>query len=683
MDVPVEGSAQDFALGADHGRAGITADDVVGGDEVEDGVGLHPVAGGQPAVGHAEGLGAGGALVEAGDPGGRRHLGAAPGPAGDLPVGQAQGEGGVGIDLVAVDREAGCSDPGGGGLGGGGDLGLPGLAGRPRLGVDLQGVTDHGIRGGLDGRQATLPEGLAHGRIAQLRAGDEGLGQGLGTVAAQQELGHRVIGGQVLPGLQQPELHLQLLKGGIDGGGVQKLLFHQGQAGVGELGKTLCAGQGALTGAAHEDLGEVEEVGGPARPRLELAEAQVLVSIDLLDGGDLGPGVTNAGGQGRIGGNPRPQVRFLRALGVHEGGRVEGELATEIDLEAVLEAEQGIGGDPAALGVAAGELDQPAAQFGPLEQADRDDQVALGLKLGHRELAVGGARVAGDEGRLARHGRPGLPGEVLRGADGLAVLVETQEADIEGIAREVEVVRVSPEEGSAEFWSKNKAHVGILPVAIKLVLATAVEADHLAAGLRIPAAGLAFQSGVGGVAGLDEVAAGQARGRLRDVRGDVDDGQQDLGLNARTDPLFLAGTGQEAVLHIVGRTGRQVLGAVDHAVLVGEDKALWRDQGGRAAAGQAHRGGLDAVEPLLVDLHPEGLLDPGGGKGIEGPHAFIGTGDDGEAEGGGQEGASELEGHVSIRSGPEGATGALSSEPGPSRPAPGAGHWHKLMVSRR
>jgi len=115
----------------------------------------------------------------------------------------------------------------------------------------------------------------------------QGLRQGLGTLAAQEQPGDRVIGGQVLTGLEQPELQLQLLKGRIHWRGVEELLLKQGQAGVRELGQALGAGQGALAGRADEDLGIVEEVRGSAGGRLQLAEAQKLVGIDLLDGDDL------------------------------------------------------------------------------------------------------------------------------------------------------------------------------------------------------------------------------------------------------------------------------------------------------------------------------------------------------------------------------------------------------------
>jgi len=48
---------------------------------------------------------------------------------------------------------------------------------------------------------------------------------------------------------------------------------------------------------------------------------------------------------------------------------------------------------------------------------------------------------------------------VLRGADDLAILVKSQEGDIEGVAGEVEVVGIPPEEGGAEFRSEDQADI--------------------------------------------------------------------------------------------------------------------------------------------------------------------------------------------------------------------------------
>jgi hypothetical protein len=106
----------------------------------------------------------------------------------------------------------------------------------------------------------------------------------------------------------------------------------------------------------------------------------------------------------------------------------------------------------------------------------------------------------------------------------------------------------------------------------------------------------------------------------------------DLGLLAGALALLLAPGGDEAVGDEIGLLRRKVLRAFDHAVMVGEDQAIGRNEAGRTAAGQPHGGGAHAIEPFLIGRPAVILLHRRGGKGIERPHAFIGLGRGGEQE---------------------------------------------------
>ncbi len=63
--------------------------------------------------------------------------------------------------------------------------------------------------------------------------------------------------------------------------------------------------------------------------------------------------------------------------------------------------------------------------------------------------------------------------------DRLAILIKTQETDVERIARKVEIVRVAAEEGGLELRREDQPDVGVLVALVELVLAALVEADDL------------------------------------------------------------------------------------------------------------------------------------------------------------------------------------------------------------
>ena len=339
----------------------------------------------------------------------------------------------------------------------------------------------------------------------------------------------------------------------------------------------------------------------------------------------IGPGVADALGQGRVGGDALTQFLLLAALGGHEGRIGQGALLAVEDLEAVLQAEQRIDGDALGLLAGGGVFDQAAAQFRRLDQRQRHLLIAQRLQLGHRQQALGGAGIAGDEGDVAFLGCIGVPGQVVRRSDRLAVFVDPQETGIQGVAGEVEVVRVAAEEGRLELGREDQAHVVILAELVQLVLAAAIEADDLAGQLLVVAAGFLLDLVDLGGAGLDEGCALKPGAGAHDTVGDVRDVRQDFGRLAGAFLLFLARSGHPAVLDVVVLGRGQVLHARDDAVVVGQDQAFARDQRGRTAL-QAHRGVANPVQPGLIDVGAVFLVHRGDGEVVEGPHPLVGLG---------------------------------------------------------
>src|SRR6185369_10854296 len=112
-EVAVEDEADELAVLVDDGGAGVAADDVGGADEVEGSRGGEAVLGLEPGGRELEAflaLALGGPLVDAGEGGEGGDGLAFLAPAFDLAEGDAEGEGGVGVDGVAESGEAGRGD---------------------------------------------------------------------------------------------------------------------------------------------------------------------------------------------------------------------------------------------------------------------------------------------------------------------------------------------------------------------------------------------------------------------------------------------------------------------------------------------------------------------------------------------------------------------------------------------
>ena len=117
--------------------------------------------------------------------------------------------------------------------------------------------------------------------------------------------------------------------------------------------------------------------------------------------GDLRPRVADLGGQFRVGIDLGPQFGLGAALGIDHRRIGQGLQLAAQGFKAVLDAEQIVGGDARVLRAFLGKAGVAAAQLGILQQRGRQHEIAQRLKLRHRQQPLGGARIAGDEHRLA------------------------------------------------------------------------------------------------------------------------------------------------------------------------------------------------------------------------------------------------------------------------------------------
>src|SRR5262249_17446303 len=99
-----------------------------------------------------------------------------------------------------------------------------------------------------------------------------------------------------------------------------------------------------------------------------------------------------------------------------------------------------------------------------------------------------------------------------------------------------------------------------------------------------------------------------------------------IGLHAGTEFLILALGDLETVLDVIDGGGGELLGAIAHAMMVGENQAIRAHDRGGATGRKPRRGATHAVEPGLVELQAIFLVDGLKRKIVEGPHAFIGMG---------------------------------------------------------
>ena len=69
----------------------------------------------------------------------------------------------------------------------------------------------------------------------------------------------------------------------------------------------------------------------------------------------------------------------------------------------------------------------------------------------------------------------------------LAVLVHTEEADIQVVSRILEVIRIAAEERDTLLRREHQPHIGVTLVTVEMVLAAIVKSNHIAAQARLVA----------------------------------------------------------------------------------------------------------------------------------------------------------------------------------------------------
>ena len=167
---------------------------------------------------------------------------------------------------------------------------------------------------------------------------------------------------------------------------------------------------------------------------------------------------------------------------------------------------------------------------------------------------------------------------------GFAVFVKPDKGAIQIVAGKIEIVRIAAEEGRLPFHRKHQPHVGIFAVGVKLVLAALIERDHLAAEFFFLAGtALLFHCGNLAIAGAHKILAALARRRLRNAVRDICNTRQNFGLHPGAE-FFLFALGRlKTGGDVIGGGIGEFLGAVAHAMMVGQHQTVGTDHRSRTA----------------------------------------------------------------------------------------------------
>ena len=143
------------------------------------------------------------------------------------------------------------------------------------------------------------------------------------------------------------------------------------------------------------------------------------------------------------------------------------------------------------------------------------------------------------------------PFQVMLDLGRLVVLVDAEEADVEIVARILEVVRVAAVKGDLLLRGEDQPDVGVLFEAIKVILPALVERDHVAAQAGLVERFL-LDLGHDGAAGREGLSALHVRlDRRLDALGHVLDAHQDVEFQIVALVFVGPGPGVEAVAVVI------------------------------------------------------------------------------------------------------------------------------------
>jgi hypothetical protein len=271
-----------------------------------------------------------------------------------------------------------------------------------------------------------------------------------------------------------------------------------------------------------------------------------------------------------------------------------------------------------------GVTQQQVLLISQLGQRVRQRDVATVNQSSQRFATIRRARMTRDKNQFALGRSFGGPAQVIWRGGWFAVFVNAEEANIEAIARILEVVHIAAEIGDRLLRSKYEADVRVLLVSIKVIEPALVKRYDVAA-----QAGFLLRLTFN--AGDDRLARRGGLGRLHvglhsrlHARRDVLDALEHDQFQAGAFQLFVRRMGLKTVSIKVASGRTQLLNCVGADMMIRRHQAARRHNrpaGARETHGRFHR----AIEPFLREIEAIFLFQQIARRMVEEPHPLIGT----------------------------------------------------------
>ena len=204
-------------------------------------------------------------------------------------------------------------------------------------------------------------------------------------------------------------------------------------------------------------------------------------------------------------------------------------------------------------------------------------RVTLKGELRNRQLAARTAGVSGYEQQFPVFGTVRAPVQVVGTASWFAAFICPYEADIEVEAREIEIIRIAAELSDPKLRREHQAHVGVALVAVQIVDPAVVQGYQVATHAWIRAAAL-LQLRPFGAKGVVRVVAGLAGRRTLNLSRHIANLHQLIEFECGTFALLGNRFCDETAFNQVLFWRRQLIHAIDHAMMICHDQSLGRDE---------------------------------------------------------------------------------------------------------
>ena len=393
-------------------------------------------------------------------------------------------------------------------------------------------------------------------------------------------------------------------------------------AGVGEFAKPFPVGFGPFGAGAEQRARKTETVAIESLATFQQSGARRLHGEDFRGGGDLFVGRERAGEFG-FAREPGLELR-LRLHFRGEQFRIEqaGEFALN-RLPGILHAEEIVPGPPGVFFAALAPVAQQDFEPFEIPEAQRQGLVAQVFQFGNGAQPTRPPGVAGDEsefaGARARRGEA----EKIRHLCRLAIFVGAKQADVQVMARELEVVRVAAVKSDLLLGRKDEPHIGVTLEAVKMIRPALPKRDDIGAQARA-VLGLLLDSGDDLAARGKGVCWGGVIGhRGVDAGGDVLDGLQDVEFKIQAFDLLGRRGRVKAVAHIIFFLRADFLQRVRADVMVGNQEAVRAQETAGPAGVEAHGGFLQVVKPRLGSVELIPFAEQLARWLVVEPHAFV------------------------------------------------------------